>query len=46
MPYMVYYITHILLKGKIQPSKFEDIIGFIKQFLNQIGFHLAPRKSL
>ena len=33
-----------VLKSKIQPSKFEDIIGFIKRFVNQAGFSSRKQK--
>lgn len=32
-----------MLKNKIQPSSFEDLIGFIKQFMNLAASHLASR---
>ena len=31
------------MKIKIQLSKFEDLIGFINQFTNQLASHLASR---
>ena len=34
-----------MLKNKIQPSKFEDLIGFIKQFMNREASHLATAGS-
>jgi len=33
-------------KTNIQPSKFEDLIGFIKQFMNSAASRLASRKEL
>lgn len=35
-----------LLKPKIQPSKFEDQIGFTKQFMNRAACHLAGGELL
>ena len=35
-----------VLKNKIQLNKFEDLIGFIKQFMNQVAFHLASWQTL
>ena len=35
-----------LVKNQIQPSKFEDLIGFIKQFINWAASHLATRRVL
>ena len=35
-----------LLKNKIQPSKFEDLIGFIKLFMNEAASHLANTGEL
>lgn len=34
------------VKNRIQPNKFEDLLGFIKQFMNQAAFHLATRRVL
>lgn len=34
-----------LLKNKIQPSKCEDLIDFINQFMNQPVSHLASRDT-
>lgn len=34
------------LKNKMQQSYFEDLIGFIKQFMSQAALHLAARKEL
>ena len=36
----------MLLKNNNQPSKFEDLIGFIKGFMNLVTSHLATRKAL
>ena len=33
-----------VLKNKIQPSKFEDLMGFIKPFMNQAASHVARRE--
>jgi len=33
-----------LLKNKIQLGKFEDLIGFTKQFMNQSVSHLVSRE--
>ena len=30
-----------VLENKIQPSKFEDTIGFIQRFMNQAASHLS-----
>ena len=35
-----------VLKNKIQPSKFEDLIGFIQQFMSRAASHLERRKAL
>lgn len=35
-----------MLKNKIRPSKFEDPISFIKQFMNQAAPHPVSRKDL
>lgn len=35
-----------VLKNKIQPSEFEDLIGFIKQFMIWAVSHLATRMVL
>ena len=43
---LVLQVPPNLLKQKIQPSEFEDLIGFIKQFMNQAVSHLATRKAL
>ena len=32
---------HLWLKNKIQPSKFEDPVGFIKGFMNGVASYLA-----
>ena len=32
--------------NKIQPSKFEDLIGFIQRFMNQAVSYLATRRTL
>ena len=34
------------LNNKIEQTKFEDLIGFIQQFINQTAFHVAIRKKL
>lgn len=36
----------VVLKNKIQPSKFEDLIDFIKQFMNWAASLLASRDAL
>lgn len=36
----------MLLKNNNQPSKFEDFIGFIKQFVTLAIFHLGTRRVL
>ena len=35
-----------MLKNKIQLSKFEDLIGLIKQFTNRPASHIASREEL
>ena len=35
-----------MLKNKIQLNKFEDLMGFSKQFMNWAALHLASRKEL
>ena len=35
-----------LLNNKIPPSEFEDLIGFIKRFMNQVASYLANQKEL
>ena len=40
----IVFFTYLLLK-KIQ-SKFEDVTGFIKQFMNQSASHLTSRREL
>lgn len=34
-----------MLKNKIQPSKFADLIGFIKPFINWAASHLATGRA-
>lgn len=34
-----------MLKNKIQPSKMEELIDFIKLFVNQAAAHPAPRRA-
>lgn len=38
--------TLVLLKNKIQVSKFEDLIGFLQQLLNWAASRLESRKEL
>lgn len=33
-------------QNKVLPSKFEDLIGFFKQFLNPAASHLGSREEL
>lgn len=35
-----------MLKNKIQLNELEDLIGFIKKFVNQVASHLATRRAL
>lgn len=35
----------LVLNNKIQPSTFEDLIGFLKQLMNQAASHLATRRA-
>ena len=35
-----------VIKKKIQPSKFEALIGCIKRFMNWTASHIARRKAL
>lgn len=35
-----------LLENKIQPSKFGDLIGFIKLFMSWVAFCLVIRRAL
>lgn len=39
-------ICFLLIKNKIQLSKFEDLIGLIKQFMNQAVSLLVTRRVL
>lgn len=41
-----FYKYFTLLKIKIQPGKFEDMIGFIRQFMNEAASHLASKEML
>lgn len=36
----------LLLKNKIQPGEFEDLIGFIKGVVNRAASHLVSRGEL
>lgn len=43
---VIVHITLPLLKNEIQPRVLEDLIGFIKQFMNQGTTHLVRREML
>lgn len=45
VPYKPIFFA-VLLKNKIQLSKCKGLLGFIKQFMNWVAFHLATRRVL
>lgn len=40
-----YLLSVLLLKTKIQLSKFEDLIGFLQQFMNRAASHIGSGKE-
>lgn len=43
---VIYGVLRLVWKNKIQLSKFQDLIGFTKGFMNQEASHLATRREL